>query len=78
VVAVVRIVYGFFKCLMVGANIQFYSTRLSEYGVSLEKNDASMGIDIAFLVIVPFMFLPYIYKMGWAIVDVIWWIPFFD
>ena len=62
---------------MVGANIQFYATRLSEYGVSLPESDTSYYLDIIMVIIVPFMFLPYFYKMGFGVDDVIWWIPFF-
>ena len=77
VAAIVRIVYGAFKCFIIAANIQFYATRLGEYGVSLPESDTSMGLDIAMIIIVPFFLLPYIYKIGWSVVDVIWWIPFF-
>ena len=77
VAAVSRVFYGFFKCLMLGANIQFYATRLSEYGVSIAKTDESFYLDIAMIAVTPFMFIPYLYKMGYAVLDIIWFSPFF-
>ena len=72
-----RVVYGFFKCLMLAANIQFYGTRIAEYGVSIPRTDQSFYLDLAMLVITPFFFIPYIYKMAYAILDIIWFSPFF-
>ena len=77
IVPIVRIVDGVFKCVMIGAIIQFYATRMATYGVSLPDTDSSKYLDISMLVIVPFLLLPYIYKIGWGVVDVIWWLPFF-
>jgi hypothetical protein len=80
VAAIMRIISAFFKCFMVGANIQFYATRLAEY----DKEDSILApadadllyLDIAMIAMVPFLFGPYIYKLSFAIVDCVQWIQF--
>jgi hypothetical protein len=74
IVAIVRIISAFFKCFMAGANIQFYATRLAEYekpNSIIDANEKDLQyLDIAMIAIIPFLFLPYLYKMVFAIFDV--------
>jgi hypothetical protein len=80
VTAIIRIVSAFFKCFMVGANMQFYATRLAEY----DKEDSILApadgdllyLDIAMIIMIPFLFAPYIYKMTFAIIDCVQWVQF--
>jgi hypothetical protein len=43
----------------------------------MPAGDISLYLDIAMTSILPFMLVPYIYEIGWGVLDVIWWIPFF-
>ena len=54
VIPIVRITYGFFKIFMVAANLQFFATRIGEYGKTLNDDDVSKIIDIIFLIVDPF------------------------
>ena len=53
------------------ASILFYAVRISEYGdldgLSLEMN--SKWIDLAMLIIVPILLLPYLYEFTWACLE---------
>ena len=77
VAPIVRIVLGAAKCFMLSTILQFYITRLTEYGNSLPDTDTSKFIDIAFTATLPFLYIPYFYEIGFGVVDAIWWVPQF-
>ena len=52
---------GLLKLLMVGANIQFYATRLEQYGTAMSANSYSEYLDMVAMILIPFPMLLYIY-----------------
>lgn len=55
------IVSALFKMLMVGANIQFYATRMEQYGTSIPITSYTFIIDFFLLIILPFPMIFYVY-----------------
>ena len=62
------------KLIMVGANIQFYATRLEQYGKTLPLGSVSQIIDIVMLFILPIPMLVYIYKIVGGVFIISTWI----
>jgi hypothetical protein len=46
---------------MVGANIQFYATRLEQYGTSMAANSYAEYLDFVTIILLPFPMIFYLY-----------------
>ena len=57
------IVNAAMKMLMVGANIQFYATRMELYGTAIPIGATSFFIDFVMLILLPFPLLLYAYQI---------------
>ena len=60
---------------MCTASLLFYAARLSEYGNNLPAEVDSKYLDLTMVIIIPFMYIPYLYATGWGILQTVQWIP---
>jgi len=51
------------KIVMVAANIQFYATRMEQYGLTLQPGVPTQIIDLVRLCLLPFPSLAYVYEI---------------
>ena len=57
--------------MMCAANLMFFAVRLSEYGKTIPMEMDSKYLDFAMVIVVPFMFIPYIYEVAWGALEVV-------
>ena len=60
---------------MCTANLMFFAVRLSEYGKTIAIEMDSKYLDFAMVIVVPFMFIPYVYQVAWGVLQVVQWVP---
>jgi len=51
----------------------FFSVRLGEYGIHIPVEMDSKYLDLAMVIVVPFMFIPYIYEMAFGMLQIVQW-----
>lgn len=57
------------------ASLLFYAVRMSEYGKHLNFDMSSKFIDLAMLIVIPFLLIPYLYEFTWACFEIAQWLP---
>ena len=57
------------------ASLLFFSVRMSEYGKNLAYDMSSKWVDLAMLILIPFMIVPYLYQLAWGCLEIVQWMP---
>jgi hypothetical protein len=75
IVGFMKLLQSFFKMLMWLASLLFFAVRMTEYGKHIPYDMTSKWMDLAMVIIIPFLLIPYIYEFVWACFEIAQWLP---